>query len=438
MNFITKQFNKKEYTLVEELTGFGQNTIYHFIGDVDELFCYLKNKEYIVITDRELIKQIQEELYGQIDGIYFKENDFLKFIEVFKKTKRKITDKEHRDFLTEQINLLKTLGKINEEFFTKRLQCIKIYGANKKTMGRYIGFYDIGEDAIYLFDKDVQGKGINERRTRLHETIHALIAPEKNALLDQIAGRGLVEGATERTVERVFEEKKRKINLFYNRAVCALSKECAYKSAVCIVKQIEFIMRKDITDFALDGNSQIFLDFSELYGKDLFRYIKCKTDRLINPNIGIKKELKILKELQKNILTNVFDKEFKKVDSLESAEEYMKTLSDFQETQAYIIGDDSFENYYCNKMREIIELLMYKRIDNDEISSFIQKYRYNSWINIHELPEKAKQKFLRINIQKQQMANLAKRIRISQIKKRYREITNLNQESENINNTFAR
>lgn len=393
MSFITKKFKDKEYTLVEELTEFEQDIIYHFMGDEDEVFCLLENGKYILIEDNEKIEQIKDNLYGEIDGILFNEKFDFKIVakKIFEicQGSTEIDREQKAKFLLEQVGKLEELEEFNEKKVAKRFSRVRIFIHNRKMPFRTRAFYNINNDAMYFEEGDITGDNIDNKRTRLHETIHAIIGPIKSKLINTIVGRGLKEGATESLVESLYGDSEKNFSIFSYKKF-NLSDDCAYKSLVSVIRQIEFLTGKSSTDFALNGNIQIFKDFSQKYGKDLFRYIKCKTKRLANLKLKEKDVDRIFIKLQETILTEVFNKEFESVTDLETAEQYMLRLSQFEGTRALYRGDESFVKYYHEKMTRIIKMLDRQGTSKEEIESFKQKHKYKGWIaSLNESPEVA-------------------------------------------------
>ena len=263
-DFINIEFNGKTYTLVEELDEFGEEIIYHFVEDEDEKFCFKKDGKYIVIEDSKKINYIKEQLYFDIDGILFSSyfNDIKNKINQVMSECKILSRSKRKQFIEEQIDKLKGFEEFDEAVFRKKLARVNIFAIPKLMFNIQVckAFYNCMFNSMFFQKNDVDLLNNDGKRTRLHETIHACTGPLKTDLLCKFGYRGLIEGAIENLVEKIYGTGKRVF--FLPRCNYNLSPECAYQPLVSVIRQIEFITGKSSTDFALNGNTEIFKEFS--------------------------------------------------------------------------------------------------------------------------------------------------------------------------------
>lgn len=400
-NLFIIELNNKEYVFIDTYEYKG-STIFHFGNLEEEIFCRKIDNKYVPITDKFEFWMIKNK-FGLIDSSEC--YDIIKLPKILKKLnyKRKInyvTDKQEFEIKQEQIENIK---KIKEKFglnldfdrIEDRINNIKI--ASRKKNNNSAGVYIEKKSRIELNEEYVEGKNDIDKRVRLHETIHAIT--NKTSLYIKHFCMGLLEGQTENLVEdflgndtssEKYDDETNYIEQ-YN-----FSKSTAYKSLVAIVKQMEHALGKKSYQSILDGKMDFEKDFAEKYGIHLLTYIGFRTRELLfekEKAYSTEKSpieqyymIKYLRKTQNTILKNVYDKDFKKIESLEDAKKYFQKLKEHESKMVRISlkdktkkinkEDNSFEKYYNKKLMQAEKLLNSKEVAKGEIKFFLEEHKY--------------------------------------------------------------
>lgn len=237
MELENKIFNNIEYTLVDKY-NWKTKVIYHFAGDESDLFCEKIKNDYKVIKDEKLINDIIDEYDLKEPEVYFSSNLSLKFIRLLGiKQVEKISKEQKQELLKEQISKLSELNcNISKEELEKRLEkvevCIADWDLAKKEFG---AFYYPATNSMFFNQEDIEKDSLSSKRMRLHETIHA-ISGSKAFASNFFNKIGLIEGATENIVEKLYGEEFSRFesaNLQFN-----FSKIASYPYNVALIRQM--------------------------------------------------------------------------------------------------------------------------------------------------------------------------------------------------------
>lgn len=394
------KFNNKEYILINKYK-INNQIIYFFLNDEDELFCTKQKEEYIPILDKEKTKYIEKEL-GFIDNsiLFDLFTEFLdgkniasiwkKIIDKYTKNEKdewiEISEEEKNKIIKESTKVLEKLKDkgINPKDFYERVKDVKIKTSADEYASNYgvRGTFFPKKNTIFYVKNALETDNMRNKRTRLHELLHK--STGKLLLEERKFFRGIYEGMTENTIDKVYgREKSSVIESKKNKTLVLLNFDSltCYKTEVAIIKQMEYLLGKDYTSDVIYGESNMLKDFSNKYGKILTTYIKGKT--YIN-NLENKIDEMIIgfEEAQNVILQLAFNKEFKNIESIEDAKEYMQKLQGFEklrgsvykERKGNFVEDNTFKEYY-NKMHKKVKMIFkgYPKEQLDKLDEYTYK-----------------------------------------------------------------
>lgn len=411
------EFNNRKYVLIEKY-NLNNQEIYFFLADEDELFCTMQNKKYIPILDKEKIENIKETL-GFIDiPVYFNPEavpiilgEQLKIlgnvmvpallgtavISMVKKiyiNAKPVSEEDKEKIIKDQVEAIKVLEDkgINAQEFYDRIKNVKIREAETKKMPKRVrGFFHPGTNTIVYNKNLTRGNNISAKRVRLHEMIHKSTG-RLYMMRKLIFNRGLLEGMTENAVSKVYGEKKSHIEIGKDKKSILrinLDKNTSYTKEVSIIRQMEYLSGKDSTKSIVYGDNDFINNFSEKYGKTLTNYIRgrCFISNLYK-QLGLNKkrdEIADYKTTSDKILKVAFDNDYKKVETLDDAKEYMEKLRGFETVRGKVYfktradekakEDTFFKDYYENMHEKIKEKMLEKGYSKDEISE-LDEYSY--------------------------------------------------------------
>lgn len=361
MELENRIFNNIEYTLVDIYDWESKKSIYHFASDESDLFCEKIEDDYKVIEDRKLVEAIIDRYSLKPPEVYFSilPSQVVRILGV--NQIKKLTEVQKAYLISEQIDKLSELNcNISKDELQERLKHVTVCNAEWNSIKKDMdAFYHPATNAMYLKKNEIKGNEIGNKRIRLHETIHAITGT--SALLGYFLNKaGLIEGGTENIVEKLYGDKLSKFyskNLQFN-----FSNDASYTYNVSLIRQMEYILKKDADESILRGNSKFFKEFSEKYGKDLFRFIKHRSNRLLDPT-KLKDDEEYFKETQNTILKKVFYKEFSNIKNIEDAKSYFERLQGFELVIGKFKDDDTFKKFYENRLRLAKRFLTQKGYD---------------------------------------------------------------------------
>lgn len=364
--------NGKEYILVDFIE---YNGIYYncYLCDNEYLFTTNNNGKEIIIIDEKIIESI-------------KNQEGLNYNEVLFSINSHITDSILENFSLENINdevknmiielFIKKLIDLDKNIkYKDALENLKkvrfFYGDIRKTGNP---FYHPASNSIV-----VPKASINDIISfYFHEMIHACGGPKFNQKLS--LSTGLNEGATEITTQRMLNKYDttsghNKFTRFYT------GNGSSYSYQVSLISQMEYLTGTKVTDSIINGNMDFFSNFKDLYGKKIYSMLSHRSTRLIS---GLKNKTSdyhndYFMETQNSLLVMAFEKDFKEVNDLESANKFMKKLSGFEKTMGIDTikkENNIFYSYYIHKLDEVINLLRKNNIKEEEIVSFRENNRY--------------------------------------------------------------
>lgn len=378
MKLENRIFEGVEYTLVDKYDIEEMTTIYHFAGDDSDLFCKKNNNEYIPITDEKIIDYIKNTYHLKSPEIYFSVRlpvQILRLVGI--KKIQEIPEEQRNKIINEQITeLCKLESGVDRGTLEKRLNSVKLYtGEFNRFMA---GFYHpVSNSIVYnemLPDDEVQ-------RGQLHEVIHASSGVMFNL---NIRNEGLIEGATENMVEKLYGEKT---STYYITKVdfsgdttnddikFNFSRDTVYVPNVSLIRQMEYAMDFVADKDVLEGSNKFFQKFADKYGKDAYRFICHRTNRLLHPET-IKDEKEYFKETQNTILEVIFNKEFAEIKSLAEAKSYLKRLQDFELVRGKVEGDTTFKDFYEEKLQMIKEKFIERGFGKNYVEHILAENQY--------------------------------------------------------------
>lgn len=360
MGLENRVFNNIEYTLVDIYDWKLAKNIYHFMSDESELFCEKIEDDYKVIEDKMIIDAIIDEYDLKPPELYFSmlPSQVVRLLGI--KQIKKVSEVEKVDIISEQTDKLSELNCISKDELQGRLNKVNVCSASWDDIkGNCAAFYHPVTNSMYFKRENIETNEISSKRTRLHETIHA-ITGTMAMLTSFLDKNGFIEGATENIVEKLYGNKLSKFqskNLQFN-----FSKDAVYTYNVSLIRQMEYILKKDADESILRGDTKFFKEFSEKYGKDLFRFVKHRSNRLVNSE-KLKDEEKYFKETQDTILEKVFYKEFANIKTIEDAKSYFERLQGFELVRGNFKNDNTFKKFYENRLRVAKMILAKKGYD---------------------------------------------------------------------------
>ena len=363
-----KIINGIEYTLVD-IYDFENIKVYHFVNDDEEIFCKKSGEKYNNIEDEKFITRLKEYYYLDPPEILFVGFLPVEIMKLFGVKNIKTIDDSTRDsFFLEQVELLKKM--MDPEILKKRLEDVTLCEADWQMAES--GFFHPRSNAIFLrkesFSKDLKKcyKMIN-----LHETIHAL-SGTITFLSKYSRMKGLIEGATDSIVFKIFDDKS---SFFRGKTRYNFCTGGGYERLTALIRQMEYVMGKECDESILLGKTDFFDEFSEKYGKDTFRIIKHRANRLVHPET-IEKPDKFFQKTQNFLLERVFDKEFEEIETIEDAKKFMEKLQKFETTRGTELGDKTFEGYYEKYLEQTKKRLKEKKYNESEIAEFVENHKY--------------------------------------------------------------
>ena len=360
MELENRIFNNIEYTLVDIYDWKQAKNIYHFMGDESELFCEKIEDDYKVIEDKTLIDAIIDAYDLKPPEVYFAmlPSQVVRLLGV--KQIKKVSEVQKAYIISEQIDKLTELNCISKNELQGRLNKVNVCSASWNDIkNECSAFYHPGTNSMYFKREDIGTNEISSKRTRLHETIHAITGTAA-ILTSFFDKKGFIEGATENIVEKLYGDKFSNFqskNLQFN-----FSKDATYTYNVSLIRQMEYILKKDADESILRGDTKFFKEFSEKYGKSLFRFIKHRSNRLLNSE-KLKDEEAYFKETQNTILEKVFYKEFANIKTIEDAKSYFERLQGFELVRGNFKNDNTFKKFYENRLRVAKMILAKKGYD---------------------------------------------------------------------------
>lgn len=373
MDILREKFNEIEYYLIDVYENeFPFGTIYHFISkDNDKKFCFYKHNTYIPIKNKIYLRKINKELKINCD-ILFKGN-ILKNISnnknknTYVEAQRWDLDKEHKAY-DEVSNMIHELfPDIPYE------DTMEVLDDNAGIYSHYLendieGQYHPDNKKIYL-DRFIKNEE-KIKRTVLHECIHKLT--DRNYFLHNNEFIGIIEGATEKICEDMYGDKTSHIEFLEGKDIhINFSYDASYSLQQVIYRQISQVLgTKKCDKGIINGQENVFDEFSNLYGKDLFLYLSHRCNRLLKKKLPEKKKLKYFKEAQTMLLTRVFDKKISFIETEEDIINYMTELRNFEYVSARIGDDTTFQDYYENKYNFVMQLAKRKGIELSKINQF--------------------------------------------------------------------
>lgn len=177
MDILRKEWNGIEYYLIDIYeTEFSFGTVYHFISDNDEKFCFYKDNTYISIKNKIYLRKIAKELKVNSD-ILFRHNALKPNGNVKKKSiilahkERWNSEKEYQAY--------DEVSKIIHELFPD-ISYEETMGILNDGRGIYSAFLEDSDTGIYYsIPKKIEiNKSIKNletiKRNLLHEAIHKL------------------------------------------------------------------------------------------------------------------------------------------------------------------------------------------------------------------------------------------------------------------------
>lgn len=387
-------FDKKEYTLVDFYEWNENEIIYHFAGDELDLFCNKNENNYLIIRNEEKIDEIMEYYLLKKPDIYFGLSLPAQTMRLLGVTKlKRVPIETRKEILDETIKKIGQLKSgVTQDLLEKRLTNVKIYsGKWLGGLSEMLAFYHPGANTVVLSEENgFDNKG---KRTCLHEMIHAISG--QGFLYSTVFSNytGLIEGATENIVEKIYGNKKSRNDVqiqFGNNGSkhritqYNFSKDVTYPDQVALIRQMEYALQIECTESTLMGKFDFFRKFAQTYGKDTLRFVRHRANRLLHPE-KLKNYTQYLKDTQDTLLEVIFNKDLEGVEDLETAANYLKKLQDFELSRVKITErnkdgkfdkDTSFEELYNSKLQTIKERLIQKGFNENDVMSMINKHLY--------------------------------------------------------------
>lgn len=380
ITLINKDFNGKQYTLVDHYGDIVENElIYYFISDDDDFFCFKINDRYVIINDEQMINLIKNkyELF-QPEIIFYIEHKILARLAALGmfKIHEKLNEEEREKFFDIHIKKLKELGEIIDfaELKNRLMKEGAIYLCDSINP-----FYHLGSKSLFIHENKAS-------YTNLHETIHKATAI---GVFDFSFPSFFTEGGAESICEKLKGKKQSNfINLRNKdgqiiRARYNFSLNSLYYVETSLLRQIEHAVGYSADVDVLNGTKKILNDFGKKYGRDTLRYISYVGNRatrnavsercgkVFDPGKGLYE--KVIKA-QNLILERVYNKDFPKKLTLENAQEYMNRLKQMEQYRGHIPGDDFYKKFYEEKYNIIKQKLLEKGYGLPEIESKIYEY----------------------------------------------------------------
>lgn len=315
--------------------------------------------------------------------------------------KKEVTGNSRQKFIKEQkenLEIIKQLleSKIDLVRINKKLDNITINTCNIERLNKEynrnaVAFYNLFTNGVYFDSKHIakDDDNIENKRTRLHETIHYLAG---KLYAYYCFANFIVEGGTENVVEELLGTNNSSLDVLNDseEKIAGVlkfnfSSKCSYKPYVSLIKQLEYIMEIKSYDSAINGK----MDFVKSVIKELGLYsfkLFAETNMMMGMDDIEKSKkthednieyLKKLETIEDTILEISFDRRFKHIKSIEDAQKYLEHLRGFEayRPQIFYMVDDqltqknTFKTYYQNKYKELLERFK-------ENSELLEKYEY--------------------------------------------------------------
>lgn len=220
----------------------------------------------------------------------------------------------------------------------------------------------------------------------LHEAIHRIqeYRNKKDKLIQlglcdimetKIKGLALNEAAVQYIVQRILNNETKVIDI-YGMKIPTLSQNY-YPILTNLIEQITFLIGEDkLIDSTINSNNEFKYDTIDILGEDTYNAIENSfeqilesknkilknTDKsIIEENIDLIKNTYI--DIQNRIMTSFFNKEFKRIKSMEQLKEFNTKLLNYKD----YIGSNEVQVVYIDFFKKMQELIKEKE------QSFINK-----------------------------------------------------------------
>jgi len=220
----------------------------------------------------------------------------------------------------------------------------------------------------------------------LHEVIHRIqeYRNKKEKLLQlglcdvmetKIKGLALNEAAVQYIVQRVLNSESKVIDI-YGMKIPTLSKNY-YPILTNLIEQITFLIGEaKLIDSTINSNNEFKYDTIDILGEDTYNAIENSFEQILESNNKILKntDKSIIEEnidlikniyidIQNRIMTSFFNKEFKRIKSMEQLKEFNTKLLNYKD----YIGSNEVQVLYIDFFKTMQELIKEKE------QSFINK-----------------------------------------------------------------
>ncbi len=298
----------------------------------------------------------------------------------------------------------KTAMVIADKFADYNLDCLKIVDVLQHTE-IYISKtpknlspinYSYLDGKMYISDK-IKLDPNNE--FVLHEAIHRIqeYRNKKDKLLQlglcdvmetKIRGLALNEAAIQYIVQRILNGESKIIDI-YGMKVPTLSKNY-YPILTNLIQQITFLIGEDkLVDSTFNSNNEFKYETIDMLGEDTYNSIENSFEQILEAKNGLIKNKeqntidkniesikKIYIDIQNKIMTSYFNKEFKRIKSMEQLNSFSAKLVNYKD----YIGSDAAQALYIDYFKTMQEQIKEKE------QSFINKslivVKENRFVNV--------------------------------------------------------
>ncbi|MGN1329769.1 MAG: hypothetical protein ACI4VN_00300 [Clostridia bacterium] len=377
------------YTLITkyEHTFNNQKVFYFYSAILDRnVFFIDKNNELEEITDINEVTQIEEELDLQKRKILFEQYTPMSIIKRMKGL-RKLPDNEKKKYLDEQFYFLQKMNIPGVDYTKLRSRIYStgnVYEA--ESIAGASGLYTNFSNNIYL------EKQQKRKKTGLHEAIH-----KATGLIGILTTPiGFLEGATESLAQKAYPLQKQNSSLYVydTRTSTQDSKKVkkiiysnngGYPESVSLIRQIEVATGMTADKDILEGKRTILKDFKRKYGAETLnevifaasyaaRYRSNNFMYDLTEFYSPEEVFRIYQEAQNKLLENVFDKDYPKHITIETAKVYLDKMKKMEYARGRIEGDNFFQDYYTNKYNMLRQELIKQGISEELIDENISEY----------------------------------------------------------------
>ena len=372
MKLENRIFDGIEYTLVDCYDWEEKECIYHFIGDESELFCTKDKNVYIPIKNKNVIDDIIDYYFLKQPEIYFSGIFPVQVLKlVGTRNIEKVSSDQRQEKIDEVIDKLSELKCVdNKGILAQRLENVEMYTADWNRPAR--AFYHPATNSMFFNKSDLNmEKSISSKRICLHEIIHA-ITGAISMFSKYMNKSGLIEGATENIVEKLYGKKTSQLQY---EIIFNFSQETMYPYQVSLIRQMEYVLQTECDESILNGDNKFFDEFAEKYGKDTLRFLQHRANRLLHPE-RLKNEVEYFIETQDVILEAIFDKDFEGIEQLDDAKSYFKRLQSFELVRGKIQGETTFREFYEEKLRLVKQKLLEKEFSEENIQMLLDECQY--------------------------------------------------------------